>query len=416
MGKATGFLEYERKNAAVEEPLKRIRHFNEFRTPLPLEEQQKQGARCMECGVPFCQNGAMLAGMASGCPLHNLVPETNDLVYSGNWKQAYERLTKTHSFPEFTSRVCPALCEAACTCNLNGKPVSTKENERTIIEHAYEMGWVQPQTPKIRTGKKVAVVGSGPSGLAAAQQLNRRGHSVTVFERHDRIGGLLRYGIPNMKLDKKILDRRIELMKAEGVEFKTGVDVGKDITAEELKRQFDRVILACGASNPRDINVPGRESGNIYFAVEYLSSVTKSLLDSGFADGKAISAKGKHVLVIGGGDTGNDCVGTAVRQGAKSVTQLEMMPKPSVERLPSNPWPEWPKVLKTDYGQEEAIAVFGQDPRIYKTTVKEFQKDKNGNVKKAVIVSLEPKKDEKSGRMMMVPVEGSEKVIDAQLV
>lgn len=416
MGKATGFLEYERKNAAVEEPLKRIRHFNEFRTPLPLEEQQKQGARCMECGVPFCQNGAMLAGMASGCPLHNLVPETNDLVYSGNWKQAYERLTKTHSFPEFTSRVCPALCEAACTCNLNGKPVSTKENERAIIEHAYEMGWVQPQTPKIRTGKKVAVVGSGPSGLAAAQQLNRRGHSVTVFERHDRIGGLLRYGIPNMKLDKKILDRRVELMKAEGVEFKTGVDVGKDITAEELKRQFDRVILACGASNPRDINVPGRESGNIYFAVEYLSSVTKSLLDSGFADGKAISAKGKHVLVIGGGDTGNDCVGNAVRQGAKSVTQLEMMPKPSVERLPSNPWPEWPKVLKTDYGQEEAIAVFGQDPRIYKTTVKEFQKDKNGNVKKAVIVGLEPKKDEKSGRMMMVPVEGSEKVIDAQLV
>ena len=370
----------------------------------------------MECGVPFCQNGAMLAGMASGCPLHNLVPETNDLVYSGNWKQAYERLSKTHSFPEFTSRVCPALCEAACTCNLNGKPVSTKENERAIIEHAYEMGWVQPQIPKVRTGKKVAVVGSGPSGLAAAQQLNRRGHSVTVFERHDRIGGLLRYGIPNMKLDKKILDRRIELMKAEGVEFKTGVDVGKDITAEELKKQFDRVILACGASNPRDITVPGRESGNIYFAVEYLSSVTKSLLDSGFADGKAISAKGKHVLVIGGGDTGNDCVGTAIRQGAKSVTQLEMMPKPSEERLPSNPWPQWPRVLKTDYGQEEAIAVFGHDPRIYKTTVKEFQKDKNGNVKKAVIVSLEPKKDEKSGRMMMVPIEGSEKVIDAQLV
>ena len=416
MGKPTGFLEYERKNAAVGEPLKRIRHFNEFRTPLPLEEQQKQGARCMECGVPFCQNGAMLAGMASGCPLHNLVPETNDLVYSGNWKQAYERLSKTHSFPEFTSRVCPALCEAACTCNLNGKPVSTKENERAIIEHAYEMGWVQPQIPKVRTGKKVAVVGSGPSGLAAAQQLNRRGHSVTVFERHDRIGGLLRYGIPNMKLDKKILDRRIELMKAEGVEFKTGVDVGKDITAEELKKQFDRVILACGASNPRDITVPGRESGNIYFAVEYLSSVTKSLLDSGFADGKAISAKGKHVLVIGGGDTGNDCVGTAIRLGAKSVTQLEMMPKPSEERLPSNPWPQWPRVLKTDYGQEEAIAVFGHDPRIYKTTVKEFQKDKNGNVKKAVIVSLEPKKDEKSGRMMMVPIEGSEKVIDAQLV
>lgn len=416
MGKATGFLDYERKNAKVEEPLERIRHFNEFRTPLTLEEQQKQGARCMECGVPFCQNGGMLAGMASGCPLHNLVPETNDLVYSGNWKQAYERLAKTHCFPEFTSRVCPALCEAACTCNLHGKPVATKENERAIIEHAYESGWVQPQPPKVRTGKKVAVIGSGPSGLATALQLNRRGHSVTVFERKDRIGGLLRYGIPNMKLDKKVLDRRIKLMEEEGVVFKTGVDVGKDITAEELKKQFDRIVLACGASNPRDINVPGRDSNNIFFAVDYLGSVTKSLLDSNLKDGKFVSAKGKHVLVIGGGDTGNDCVGTAIRLGAKSVTQLEMMPKPSVERTPNNPWPEWPRVLKTDYGQEEAIAVFGHDPRVYQTTVKEFIKDKNGNVKKAVIVKLESKKDEKSGRMMMVPIEGTEETIDAQLV
>ncbi len=416
MGKATGFLDYERKNAKVEEPLERIRHFNEFRTPLTLEEQQKQGARCMECGVPFCQNGGMLAGMASGCPLHNLVPETNDLVYSGNWKQAYERLAKTHCFPEFTSRVCPALCEAACTCNLHGKPVATKENERAIIEHAYESGWVQPQPPKVRTGKKVAVIGSGPSGLATALQLNRRGHSVTVFERKDRIGGLLRYGIPNMKLDKKVLDRRIKLMEEEGVVFKTGVDVGKDITAEELKKQFDRIVLACGASNPRDINVPGRDSNNIFFAVDYLGSVTKSLLDSNLKDGKFVSAKGKHVLVIGGGDTGNDCVGTAIRLGAKSVTQLEMMPKPPVDRTPNNPWPEWPKVLKTDYGQEEAIAVFGHDPRVYQTTVKEFLKDKNGNVKKAVIVKLESKKDEKTGRMMMVPIEGSEETIDAQLV
>jgi glutamate synthase (NADPH/NADH) small chain len=416
MGKATGFLEFERKNAKVEKPIERISHFNEFRTPLALEEQQKQGGRCMECGVPFCQNGAMLAGMASGCPLHNLVPETNDLVYTGNWKQAFERLTKTHCFPEFTSRVCPALCEAACTCNLNGTPVSTKENERAIIEHAFESGWVQPQPPKIRTGKTVAVIGSGPSGLAAAMQLNRRGHLVTVFERRDRIGGLLRYGIPNMKLDKKVLDRRIRLMEEEGVVFKTGVDVGKDITSEELKKQFDRVVLACGAANPRDINVPGRDSGNIFFAVDFLTSVTKSLLDSELKDGKFIPAKGKHVLVIGGGDTGNDCVGTAIRLGARSVTQLEMMPMPSAERTPSNPWPQWPRVLKTDYGQEEAIAVFGHDPRIYKTTVKEFQKDKNGNVRKAVIVNLEPKKDEKSGRMMMVPVEGSEQVIDAQLV
>ena len=416
MGKATGFLEYDRKNAKVEAPLTRIRHFREFRTPLSLKEQQEQGGRCMECGVPFCQNGEILAGMASGCPLHNLVPETNDLVYSGNWKQAYERLVKTHCFPEFTCRVCPALCEAACTCNLNGEPVSTKENEKAIIEHAYASGWVVPRPPKVRTGKTVAVIGSGPSGLATAQQLNRRGHLVTVYERKDRIGGLLRYGIPNMKLEKEILDRRIRLMEAEGVVFKTNVDVGKDISPEELKKQYDRIVLACGASNPRDIQVPGRDSKNILFAVDLLSSVTKSLLDSGLKDGQHAPAKGKHVLVIGGGDTGNDCVGTAIRLGAKSVTQLEMMPKPSETRTASNPWPQWPRVLKTDYGQEEAIALFGHDPRIYQTTVKEFRKDKNGNVKKAVIVSLEPKKDEKSGRMMMVPVEGTEKVIDAELV
>lgn len=416
MGKATGFLEFERKNAKAEAPLERIRHFREFRTPLTLEEQQEQGGRCMECGVPFCQNGGMLAGMASGCPLHNLVPETNDLVYSGNWKQAYERLTKTHCFPEFTCRVCPALCEAACTCNLNGEPVSTKENEKAIIEHAYASGWVVPRPPKVRTGKTVAVIGSGPSGLAAAQQLNRRGHLVTVYERKDRIGGLLRYGIPNMKLEKEILDRRIRLMEEEGVLFRTGVDVGRDISPEELKKQYDRIVLACGASNPRDIQVPGRDSGNICFAVDFLSSVTKSLLDSGLKDGQHAPVKGKHVVVIGGGDTGNDCVGTAIRLGAKSVTQLEMMPKPGETRAASNPWPQWPKVLKTDYGQEEAIALFGHDPRIYQTTVKEFRKDKNGNVKKAVIVSLEPKKDEKSGRMMMAPVEDSEKVIDAELV
>ena len=416
MGKATGFLDFERKNAKVEAPLERIRHFNEFRTPLTLEEQQKQGGRCMECGVPFCQNGGMLAGMASGCPLHNLVPETNDLVYSGNWKQAYERLAKTHCFPEFTCRVCPALCEAACVCNLHGNPVATKENERAIIENAYANGWVTAQIPKVRTGKKVAVIGSGPSGLAAAQLLNQRGHFVTVFERNDRIGGLLRYGIPNMKLDKKVIDRRIKLMEEEGITFKTGVNVGKDITAKELLKEYDRIVLACGASHPRDISVPGRDSKGIYFAVDYLSSVTKSLLDSEFKDGKAVSAKDKHVLVIGGGDTGNDCVGTAIRQGAKSVTQLEMMPMPSEERTASNPWPQWPRVLKTDYGQEEAIAVFGHDPRIYQTTVKEFHKDRSGNVKKAVIVTLEAKKDKKTGRMNMVPVEGSEKTIDAQLV
>lgn len=416
MGKPTGFLEFDRKEAAHTEPLERIRDFQEFKKPLSLKEQQKQGARCMECGVPFCQSGMMIAGMASGCPLHNLVPETNDLVYRGKWKQAYDRLAKTHSFPEFTSRVCPALCEAACTCNINGEPVATKENERAIIEKAWEEGWVTPQKIPVRTGKKVAVIGSGPSGLAAAQELNRRGHEVTVFERRDRIGGLLRYGIPNMKLDKSVIDRRVKLMEAEGVVFRTGVDVGKDRKASQIRKDFDRVVLACGASNPRDISVPGREAGNIYFAVDFLTSVTKSLLDSNFEDKQYISPKGKDVLVIGGGDTGNDCVGTAIRLGAKSVTQLEMMPEPPKERTLQNPWPEWPRVLKTDYGQEEAIAVFGKDPRIYQTTVTEFFKDEKGNVKKAKIVKLAPKKDEKTGRMNMVPVEGTEEERPAQLV
>lgn len=416
MEKPTGFLEFDRKEAVHKEPLERIRDFQEFKKPLSLKEQQKQGARCMECGVPFCQSGMMIAGMASGCPLHNLVPETNDLVYRGKWKQAYDRLAKTHSFPEFTSRVCPALCEAACTCNVNGEPVATKENERAIIEMAWEEGWVTPQKIPVRTGKKVAVIGSGPSGLAAAQELNRRGHEVTVFERRDRIGGLLRYGIPNMKLDKSVIDRRVKLMEVEGVVFRTGVDVGKDRKASQIRKDFDRVVLACGASNPRDISVPGREAGNIYFAVDFLTSVTKSLLDSNFEDKQYISPKGKDVLVIGGGDTGNDCVGTAIRLGAKSVTQLEMMPEPPKERTLQNPWPEWPRVLKTDYGQEEAIAVFGKDPRIYQTTVTEFFKDEKGNVKKAKIVKLAPKKDEKTGRMNMVPVEGTEEERPAQLV
>ena len=416
MGKPTGFLEYDRKEAKHEEPLERIRHFREFKKPLSLEEQKLQGARCMACGVPFCQSGVMLGGMVSGCPLNNLVPETNDLVYTGNWEQAYRRLKKTHCFPEFTGRVCPALCEAACTCGLNGEPVSTKENERSIIETAFENGWVKAEPPKIRTGKKVAVVGSGPSGLAAAMQLNRRGHLVTVFERNDRIGGLLRYGIPNMKLDKKVIDRRIQLMEEEGVRFVTNTDVGKDIQAKELLKDYDRVILACGASNPRDIQAKGRESKGIYFAVDFLKGVTKSLLDSEFKDQAYVSCKGKHVVVIGGGDTGNDCVGTAIRLGAKSVTQLEMMPKAPDERAANNPWPQWPRVCKTDYGQEEAIAVFGKDPRIYQTTVSEFIPDKNGNLCQLKLVKLKGEKDEKTGRMRMVPVAGSEEVIPAEVV
>ena len=416
MGKPTGFLEYEREVSTEIPPKQRIKNFDEFHIPLSLEKQREQGARCMACGVPFCQAGVMIGGMASGCPLNNLVPEWNDLVYLGNWEEAYKRLMKTHCFPEFTSRVCPALCEAACTCNINGEPVCSKENERAIIENAYATGLVKPCPPQVRTGKRVAVVGSGPSGLAAAQQLNKRGHQVTVYERNDRIGGLLRYGIPNMKLDKKVIDRRLELMEAEGIEFVTNANVGENVSAEKLMKEYDAVVLACGASNPRDINVPGRDAKGIYFAVDFLTATTKSLLDSDFADKKFVPAKGKHVIVIGGGDTGNDCVGTSIRLGAASVTQLEMMPKAPDTRAQNNPWPQWPRVCKTDYGQQEAIALWGHDPRIYTTTVKEFVKNKNGEVCQAKLVKLQSKKDEKTGRMMMVPVEGTEEVVKADLV
>ena len=409
-------MDYERETAKAVSPKERIKNFNEFHTPLSKEEQQKQGARCMNCGVPFCQSGEMISGMASGCPLHNLVPEWNDLVYSGNWEQAYNRLKKTNNFPEFTSRVCPALCEAACTCGHWGDSVSVKENEHGIIENAYEQGYAAAKPPKVRTGKRVAVVGSGPAGLAAADQLNKRGHQVTVFERDDRVGGLLMYGIPNMKLQKEVIDRKINVMKEEGIEFVTGANVGKEVKPAKLLKEYDRVILACGAKNPRDINAPGRDAKGIYFAVDFLSATTKSFLDSGLKDNKYISAKGKKVVIIGGGDTGNDCVGTCIRHGAASVTQLEMMPKAPDTRAEDNPWPEWPKVCKTDYGQEEAIAVFGQDPRIYTTTVKEFLKDKNGNLCGLKVVKLEGKKDEKTGRMQMVEVPGSESKMDADLV
>lgn len=416
MGKPTGFLEYERVEAKAVSPKERIKNFNEFHTPLSEAEQRKQSARCMDCGVPFCQSGMTIKGMTSGCPLNNLIPEWNDLVYTGNWEQAYNRLHKTSNFPEFTSRVCPALCEKACTCGLNGDAVCTKENEMAIIEHAYANGLAGPKPPKVRTGKKIAVVGSGPSGLAVADQLNSRGHSVTVYERADRVGGLLRYGIPNMKLEKHIIDRKINVMKAEGIEFVTDANIGVNIKAQKLQEEYDAVVLCCGASNPRDINAPGRDANGIYFAVDFLTSTTKSLLDSGLQDGKYISAKNKNVIVIGGGDTGNDCVGTCIRHGCKSITQLEMMPKAPDTRAESNPWPQWPLVCKTDYGQEEAIAVFGKDPRIYQATVKEFIADKSGKLKKVKLVKLEPKKDAKTGRLNMVEIPGSEFEIPADYV
>lgn len=414
MGKPTGFLEYERKNNKAVEPLERIKNFNEFHTPMSDKDRKEQASRCMNCGVPFCQSGMMINGMASGCPLNNLVPEWNDLLYHGCMKEALQMLRQTNNFPEFTSRVCPALCEAACTCGLNDSPVTCKANENAIVEYGYANGLMEARKPKVRTGKKVAIIGSGPSGLAAADQLNRRGHDVTVFERNDHIGGLLMYGIPNMKLEKWVIDRKQKVMEEEGVKFVVNADVGKTVKAADIVKDYDSVILACGASNPRDIKATGREADGIYFAVDFLTRSTKHML-TGKKDGW-VDTKGKNVVVIGGGDTGNDCVGTAVRQGAKSVVQIEMMPKLPDERAANNPWPEWPRVCKTDYGQEEAIAVFGKDPRIYQATVKEFIADKSGKLKKVKLVKLEPKKDAKTGRLNMVEIPGSEFEIPADYV
>ena len=414
MGKPTGFLEYERKNNKAVEPLERIKNFNEFHTPMSDKDRKEQASRCMNCGVPFCQSGMMINGMASGCPLNNLVPEWNDLLYHGCMKEALQMLRQTNNFPEFTSRVCPALCEAACTCGLNDSPVTCKANENAIVEYGYANGLMEARKPKVRTGKKVAIIGSGPSGLAAADQLNRRGHDVTVFERNDHIGGLLMYGIPNMKLEKWVIERKQKVMEEEGVKFVVNADVGKTVKAADIVKDYDSVILACGASNPRDIKATGREADGIYFAVDFLTRSTKHVL-TGKKDGW-VDTKGKNVVVIGGGDTGNDCVGTAVRQGAKSVVQIEMMPKLPDERAANNPWPEWPRVCKTDYGQEEAIAVFGKDPRIYQATVKEFIADKNGKLKKVKLVKLEPKKDAKTGRLNMVEIAGSEFEIPADYV
>ncbi len=413
MGKPTGFMEFERKENVAEEPLERIKNFNEFHTNMSDRERKEQASRCMNCGVPFCQSGMMIGGMVSGCPLNNLVPEWNDLLYRGNFEKALQMLKQTNNFPEFTSRVCPALCEAACTCGLNDTPVTCKANENAIIEYGYANGLLEADPPKVRTGKKVAVIGSGPSGLAAADQLNKRGHEVTVYERNDHIGGLLMYGIPNMKLEKWVIDRKQKIMEEEGVKFIVNTNVGKDLRAEDLLKKYDSVILCCGASNPRDIKAPGREAKGIYFAVDFLTRSTKHVL-TGKTEGW-VDAKGKNVVVIGGGDTGNDCVGTVIRQGAKSVVQVEMMPKLPEKRAANNPWPEWPRVCKTDYGQEEAIAVFGKDPRVYQSTVKEFISDKNGALKKIKLVKLEPKKDEKTGRMNMVEIPGSEYEIPVEI-
>ncbi len=408
MGKATGFLEYDRHEDSWVTEEKRITGFEEFHTHLNEEERRCQAARCMDCGVPMCQSAICLKGMVTGCPLHNVIPEWNDEIYKGHYEHALARLLKTSNFPEFTGRVCPALCEKACINGINSGAVTIHDNELFLIEKGYEMGYMKPRIPKNRSGKKVAVIGAGPAGLAVADQLNHRGHEVTVFEREDQIGGLLMYGIPNMKLDKSVIVRRRKLMEEEGVVFKTGVDVGNGAAFDEIVNEFDAVALCCGSKKARTINAKGAdECKDMYLAVDFLKSATKDLL---LGKGKwTISAKDKNVVVVGGGDTGNDCVGTCIRQGCKSITQLEMMAQPPKERQPNNPWPEWPKVEKTDYGQQEAIKVFGHDPRIYETTVKELimQKGKLTQIK-TVQVRFEDRK--------LVEVEGTEQLIKCDLL
>lgn len=416
MGKPTGFMEYDRQLPPDRSEQERIRDWNEFHTHMDTEDLREQGARCMNCGVPFCHTGKIIGGMAMGCPLNNLIPEWNDLVYRGEYEEAYRRLSLTNSFPEFTGRVCPAPCEGSCTLGMHDPAVTIKNIECHIIDTMFERGSVKARMPKKSTEKRVAVVGSGPSGLACADMLNQMGHRVTVFERADRPGGLLMYGIPNMKLDKSVVLRRAALMKKEGVDFKFGTDIGKNYPAASLLNDYDAVVLCTGSTAPRPLKVEGAELDGVYYAVDFLSRNTKSLLDSNLEDRQYIDVKDKNVVIVGGGDTGTDCVGTSIRHGCRSVVQLEIMPELPENRLPSNPWPEYPRVKKTDYGQEEAIHVFGEDPREYETTVTKIEGDENGRVKKVHTVLVEWTRDETTGRMASKPIAGSEKVRDADIV
>ncbi len=404
MGKATGFLELDREVESYREVDVRINDYDEiFTGSHNLNQLQEQGSRCMDCGVPFCQS-------SNGCPIDNLIPEWNDLVYKNEWKEALERLEKTNNFPEFTGRVCPAPCEGSCVLGLNNPAVTIKNIELAIIDKGFEEGWIKPRLVESRSGKKVAVVGSGPAGLAAADELNQMGHLVKVYERSDRIGGLLMYGIPNMKLGKDVVDRRVELLSDEGVEFITNVDVGKDITTKELQENFDAVIFATGATKARDLPAENRDAKGIYPAMDFLTSNTKSLLDNGQPDQSDLSADGKNVIVIGGGDTGTDCIGTSLRQGAKSIINFELMSRPPEDRSDNNPWPEWPVIFRVDYGHEESSQVFGKDPRHYQLLTKSFIKDSKGNVKGINTINV----DFIDGKLL--EIEGTEKTWDAELV
>jgi glutamate synthase (NADPH) small chain len=415
MGKPTGFIEFLRELPSERPPLDRLHDWDEFHVHMAEDKLQTQGARCMDCGIPFCHSGTLISGMASGCPINNLIPEWNDLVYRGLWQEALDRLHKTNNFPEFTGRVCPAPCEGSCVLGINNPPVTIKNIEASIIDKGWEEGWITADPPTRRTGKRVAIIGSGPAGLCAAAQLNKAGHQITVFERADRPGGLLMYGIPNMKLDKQeVVLRRLSLLEAEGIKFVCNTEVGKDLPVETLLREYDAVVLCTGATKPRDLPIEGRSLQGIHFAMDFLTANTKAILDRSPSDG-FISAEGKDVVIIGGGDTGTDCVGTSLRHGCKSLIQLEILPKPPLSRAADNPWPEWPKVYRMDYGQEEAAAQFGADPRVYVTTATRFEGDESGQVKAVHTVQVEWEKNEK-GQFIPKPIPGTEQVIPAQLV
>jgi glutamate synthase (NADPH) small chain len=410
MGKTTGFIEFSRSLPILQDARSRITNWDEFHAHLPESELKKQGARCMNCGIPFCHTGATFEGANVGCPLGNLIPNWNDLVYRGKWFEAYKSLALTNNFPEFTGRVCPAPCESSCVLGINEEPVMIKEIEVSIIDKAFEEGWITPNPPKYRTGKKVAVIGSGPAGLACANELNKFGHSVTVFERDDRTGGLLIYGIPNMKLDKNLVERRVNLLRDEGIEFRTSIKVGEDVTAEDLENDFDAIVLACGATQPRDLPVEGRNLQGIHFAMELLLKNTKSLLDSEHTNLEFIDVKDKNVIVIGGGDTGTDCIGTSLRHGCRSITQFEIMP-PFVEKIYTHEsWLSRVRTFQVDYGQEEAKAIFGADPREYCILTKKFVGDESGNLTGVETVEVEWI----DGKL--IEVEGTEKIWNADKV